>query len=156
MAGPDGNLWFAEEATQKLGVVTPTINMVVTTEPPASVAANAPFSLTVSFDYLTGLPDTAYSGTVTLGLLIPGGATLGGTLTATARNGVATFTGLTIDQAGDYQITAFSDPLNTVLTTPVTVAAPRTVTPTPTSPTPTPTDADAHHADARRRRPRLR
>ena len=44
---------------------------------------------------------TAYSGDVTLALANnPNGATLGGTLTATAANGVATFSALTLDKPG--------------------------------------------------------
>jgi hypothetical protein len=126
-AGPDGNLWFAETTSQKVGVLTPTLVLSATAEPPAFVAPNAPFGLTVSVNYLTGPVDTGYNGPVTVALVNPGGASLGGTLTATAKNGVATFTGLTINQAGSYRITAYTDPLTTTLTTPVTVSTPPTI-----------------------------
>jgi hypothetical protein len=71
--------------------------------------------------------DTGYNGPVTIALVNPGGATLGGTLTATAKNSVATFSGLSLNQVGHYQIVAYTDPLTTTLSTPVTVAVPPTV-----------------------------
>ena len=44
-AGPDGNLWFADDGTNAIGVVTldPTssTHLVVTQQPPASVTAGA-------------------------------------------------------------------------------------------------------------------
>src|SRR5206468_1596922 len=43
--------------------------------------------------------------TVTVALTTPGGASLGGTLTLTLVNGVATFTNLTVDTAGTYTLT---------------------------------------------------
>ena len=67
---------------------------------------------------------------MTLALVNPNanGATLGGTLTVAAKDGVATFTGLTLNQLGTgYRIMAFTDPLTTTLTTPVTVAVPPTI-----------------------------
>jgi streptogramin lyase len=126
-AGPDGNLWFAETTKQKLGALTPTLVLSVTAGPPAFVAPNAPFSLTVSVNYLTGPADTGYNGPVTVALLNPNGAAFGGTLTVTARNGAATFTGLTINRAGSYRIVAFTDSTTTTLSTPVTVATPPTI-----------------------------
>ncbi len=84
----------------------------------------------MSLDYLTGLVDTTYHGTVTLALATSRstGATLGGTLTATAQNGVATFTGLTLNQVGTgYRLMAYTDPLTTTLTIPLTVVVPPTI-----------------------------
>ena len=44
---------------------------------------------------------TGYNGSVTIALANnPGGSTLGGTLTVPAVNGVATFSGLTLNKAG--------------------------------------------------------
>ena len=44
---------------------------------------------------------SSFTGTVTLALANnPGAAALGGTVTATAVNGVATFSGLTLNKAG--------------------------------------------------------
>jgi hypothetical protein len=86
--GPDGNLWFTEGDTSRLGILTPTLNLLATTEPPAFVAPGNRFSLTVPVAYETGLVDAGCNGKVTVALASnPGGATLGGTLTVTAKNG---------------------------------------------------------------------
>ena len=99
--GPDGNLWFTDPGTNAIGVATLTTSqLVVTTQPPASVTAGSPFGLTVEAENSSGNPITSFNGTVTVALASnPGGATLGGTLTATASNGVATFSGLTLNKA---------------------------------------------------------
>jgi len=124
--GPDGNLWFTEGQASRLGVLTPTLNLVATTEPPAFVAPGNPFNLTVSVTYQTGLVDAGYNGPVTIALASnPGGATLGGTLTVMAKLGVANFTGLSLNKPGTgYRLTAYIDPLTTTLTTPVNVVQP--------------------------------
>ena len=87
--------------------------LVVTTPAPTSVTANAPFGLTVTAENGSGKIATTYNGRVTLGL--SGGTTdakLGSTLTVTAVNGVAAFTGLTINTAGTgYTLTASSGTL---------------------------------------------
>ena len=86
--------------------------LVITTQPAASVAAGAPFSVTVSAEDSSGNVDTTFSGPVTISLLNnPGGAfsTLGGTTTVNASGGVATFSGLTLTQVGTgytFQITS--------------------------------------------------
>ena len=72
--------------------------LVVTTEPPSSVTAGSSFGLTVTAEDGFGTVDTSFNGTVTLSS--PSGVTLGGSLTATAQNGVAVFSGLTDDLAG--------------------------------------------------------
>jgi streptogramin lyase len=99
--GPDGNLWFTDSGTNAVGVATlATSQLVVRQQPPSSIAAGSPFGLTVQAEDSSGNPITTFNGTVTVGLAInPGGATLGGTLTATASNGVATFSGMTIIKA---------------------------------------------------------
>jgi len=100
-AGPNGNIWFTDPGTNAIGVATLTTSqLVVTTQPPASVTAGSPFALTVTAENSSGAPITTFDGTVTVALASnPGGATLGGTLTATASNGVATFSGLTLTTA---------------------------------------------------------
>jgi virginiamycin B lyase len=99
--GPDGNLWFLDVGTNAIGVATLTTSqLVVTAQPPSSVTAGSGFGLTVTAEDSSGNPITSFNGTVTVGLgNNPGGATLGGTLTATASNGVATFSGLTLTKA---------------------------------------------------------
>jgi streptogramin lyase len=99
--GPDGNLWFTDTGNNAIGVATLTANqLVVTAQPPASVTAGSGFGLTVTAENSSGNPITSFDGTVTVALASnPGGATLGGTLTATASDGVATFSGLTLTTA---------------------------------------------------------
>ena len=55
----------------KLGVLAPTLGLVATAEPPAFVAPNAPFGLTVTVDYPSGPLDTGFNGNVTLALVNP-------------------------------------------------------------------------------------
>ena len=97
-----------------------------------------PFGLTVTVDDPSGQVDSNYNGTVTLTLLpnLSYLATLGGTLTVMAQNGVANFTGLTLDQTGTgFQIVATTDdqtstattPIAIVQSTPVAVAKPTTI-----------------------------
>ena len=75
-------------------------NFVVTQQPPASVTAGTSFGLTVEAEDSSGNLDSSFNGTVTVALANnPGGATLGGTLTVTASDGVATFSGLTLTTA---------------------------------------------------------
>jgi streptogramin lyase len=86
-------------------LVDPATKLVVTTQPPSSIATGTPFSLTVTDEYVSGSVDTAFHGTITVSLPSPnvGGSTivLGGNLTVTASNGIATFTGLTINITGN-------------------------------------------------------
>ena len=89
--------------------------VVVTTQPPSSVAANVPFSLTVTAEDNAGNVDTSYTGPVLLTLTTSAGAdataALGGTFIVDAIRGVATFSGLTdptISTPGTYTISAYS------------------------------------------------
>ena len=76
--------------------------LVVTTQPPASVTAGSGFGLVVTAEDAFGNVDPTFTGSVTLALANnPGGATLGGTLAVNASAGVATFSGLTLNKAGD-------------------------------------------------------
>jgi hypothetical protein len=101
MTGPDGNLWFTDRGTVSIGVATlATSQLVVTTQPSASVTAGSGFGLTVTAEDSSGNPITSFNGTVTVAIDDnPGGTTLGGTLTATASNGVASFSGLTLNKS---------------------------------------------------------
>jgi virginiamycin B lyase len=137
-SGPDGNVWYTEIDGSKIGLVVPTRSVVVASEPPARVATNVEFGLTVDVTYETGVVDTTYNGAVKLALENnPGGATLGGLTTVTAHNGVATFSGLTLNEVGaGYRLVAYTDPLTTTVTSPVTVATPPT--PQPPAPVETP------------------
>src|SRR5262249_10939792 len=79
---------------------TTTTHLVVTAQPPASVTAGSTFSLTVKAEDSSGTVDNSFNGTVTVALANLGSAVLGGTLTATAQKGVATFSDLRLNKAG--------------------------------------------------------
>ena len=106
---------MVETGANKIGVLTPTFTLVASPEPPAFVAPNAPFGLTISAFYQSGVLDMVFNGNVSLTLpnANPTGAALGGTLAVAARDGVATFSGSTNDRAGTYRIMAFTDPNTT-------------------------------------------
>jgi streptogramin lyase len=125
-AGPDGNLWFADRGTLSIGVVTLNTNadhFVVTQQPPVSVTAGTPFGLAVEAEDSSGNLDSSFNGTVTAGLANnPGGATLGGTLSVTASQGVATFSNLTLTQAAaGYTLAVSSSGVDSVTTSAITV-----------------------------------
>ena len=76
-------------------------HLVVTTEPPSSVTAGSEFILKVSVEDAYGNVVTGFTGSVTIALGInPDGSTLGGTLSVTVVNGIATFTNLTLNKKG--------------------------------------------------------
>ena len=85
--------------------------LVATTQPPARVTAGTPFGLTVTAENADGSVNTSFNGNVTIALIDfdENSATLGGTVTVTAANGVAAFSGLTLDQAGSYALSVSSD-----------------------------------------------
>ena len=127
-SGPDGNVWLRPGGVgTHVAVVTPPRTWRSTARLPGFVAPAKTFSMSVSLHYLTGPVDTAFNGRSPLALANPGGAALGGTLTATAKDGVATFSGLSISQAGQYQIVASADPTTTMMSPTVTVAVPPTI-----------------------------
>ena len=118
-AGPDGNLWFAD-GSGAIGVVSTNVqpHFVVTTAPPAPVTAGQGFGLTVTAEYGSGIVDPLFTGNVTVSLVnYPGGAgsTLGGgsKLTVPAVQGVATFSGLSLDKAAvGYTLQVASSAIN--------------------------------------------
>ena len=94
-----------------------TAYVVVTTQPPATVTAGSGFGLTVVVEDSLGNVDTSFNGTVTVGLASnPIGGTLGGTLSVTAQSGVATFSGLTLNEPGGYTLSVSSSGLVTATT----------------------------------------
>jgi hypothetical protein len=103
--------------------------LVVTTEPPATVTAGSGFGLVAAAEDPLGNVDPTDNADVTLALAHnPGGASLGGTATVMLRNGVATFGGLTLDRAAaGYVLAASSGGLSTGLSSGLDVhAAPAT------------------------------
>jgi uncharacterized repeat protein (TIGR03803 family) len=100
---------------------TPTVTQAVFTSQPTTVTAGTSQSFSVSTESAGGAV-VAQGGTVTLSIASgPSGATLGGTLTATATNGVATFSGITFTKAGTYTLTAASSGLTSGTSTTITV-----------------------------------
>ena len=90
-------------ATSSAITVTPAAatQVVITSEPPASVVVNASFGLIAAIEDAYGNVETSSSSTVKVALdNNPGGAKLGGTLSVKASKGVATFSGLTLNKAG--------------------------------------------------------
>ncbi len=95
--------------------------LVVTTQPPSSVTAGVPFGLVVTAKNASGQTNTSFNGSVTVSSNSGGGLT--GSTTVTAVNGVATFSGLTLTQAGTFSLTVSGGGLPPVVTQPITVTA---------------------------------
>ncbi len=94
---------------------------------PSGAAAGAAINpaITVAIAGATGAVDTTANGSVTLSIASnPGGGTLGGTLTATAVNGIATFSGLSISQPGaGYTLSATSSGLTSATSAAFTITS---------------------------------
>jgi hypothetical protein len=97
--------------------------LVITQEPPSSVALNAGFGLIVVIEDAYGNVVTSANNTVNLALANnPTGAKLGGTLSVKAKNGVATFSGLTLNKRGSgYTLKVSSTGLTGATTTVINV-----------------------------------
>jgi len=110
---------LATGATQ--GSVTPrtkvseafTISTQLTfTTQPSATQPDALFTVVVAAKDTAGTTDTAYTGTITISLY-SGSGTLSGTLSRAAVSGVATFTGLSIDDEGTYSLNATGTEVST-------------------------------------------
>jgi uncharacterized repeat protein (TIGR03803 family) len=103
-------------------IAPPATQTVITTQPATTVTAGTPQSISVSLNTAAGLLSNLTQSTVTLSIGNgPQGATLGGTLSVAAVNGVANFSGLTFDTAGVYTITTSDGLLTPATTTTITV-----------------------------------
>jgi streptogramin lyase len=102
-AGPDGNVWFTDAGGAAGEVNLNVPPQFVVTAAPTGVVAGQGFGLTVTAEYGSGIVDPLFNGSVTISLAnapTGGSSTLGGThLTVTAVDGVATFSGLSLDKA---------------------------------------------------------
>jgi len=102
--------------------------LIIPTQPPTSVTAGDTFGFPVAVADAYGNVEPSFSGSVTIALSNnPDGGVLNGAFTVAATNGIATFSGLSIDLAvAGYTIEATSGSLIPVTTTPidVTPAAP--------------------------------
>ncbi len=87
--------------TDPFNVAPEADQLVITTEPPSTVTSSSGFGLTVMAEDLTGNVATNFNGNVTLYLdANPSNEMLGGMVTVPAVNGVAVFSGLTLNQPG--------------------------------------------------------
>jgi hypothetical protein len=113
--------------------------LAIAVEPPGSVAAGSAFGLTVVVEDSSGSVITSYNAIVAIALASnPGGATLGGDPTALVTNGVATFSGLTLNKPGSgYTLRVSGGSVAPVTTAPISVSASGSQSPLPT-PTPSP------------------
>lgn len=92
---------FEADATDSAGSSPVATKVVVTTQPAGSTAAGAPFSLVVSVEDVSSSVVFGSTANVTVAIgTNPSSGTLSGTLTVAAVAGVATFTGLSINNVG--------------------------------------------------------
>ena len=96
--------------------------LAVTNQPPV-VTQGAPFEVDVSAEDPFGNVETSFAGNVTLSLAKnPGDATLGGTLTVAAIDGVASFSDLTLNSSDNgYAIQAVATGLTSAATSAIDV-----------------------------------
>jgi len=77
-----------------------------TSQPPASTASGASFGTVVTVQDAAGNTVTGNTSQVSVALTSANGATLNGTKSVAASNGVTTFSGLSVAKAGSYSLTA--------------------------------------------------
>ncbi len=104
-------------STNSFNVTAAASRLVITTEPPSTIAANTAFAVNVSVEDASGDVITGYNGTVTIAIA---GDPAGGSVTVQVVNGVADFD-LVFNQAGSYSLVATSRGLTSATTTPITV-----------------------------------
>ena len=97
--------------------------VVITTEPPATVKLSSPFSIQASIEDAYGNLVTTATNIISVALAAnPTGAVLGGTLSASANGGVAAFANLTINKVGNgYTLQLSSASLTGATTTAIDV-----------------------------------
>jgi hypothetical protein len=114
-----------------------TLLVVITSPPPGSVAVNAAFGLTAAVETSQHEVVTSFNGDITIVLATnPGGAVLGGPVTVRASNGVAVFSGLSLNKAGNgYQLKATSGGTSSTPDSLNVVGSPPPPPPPPSPPT---------------------
>jgi virginiamycin B lyase len=129
-AGPHNSVWFAERHSGNLGIVSPSLHVVVVGAPFSSISAGSAFGVSVQVEDDSNTIDTDYSGPVTLSLATaPAGGALGGTISANATGGVASFAGITLNQGGSYTIQVSTSGAAPAIFAVPTVVAPVTLPP---------------------------
>jgi hypothetical protein len=127
VAASDGSIWFAELNSGNVATIGPSLQITVTSPPPLKMQLGETFGLTVAVDFDSGGVDTGYDGTVSLGLVsatAAGAGALVGTTSVTAVNGVATFNGLSLVDAGSFSIQVKSGSVAPATVGPISVAGP--------------------------------
>ncbi len=127
-----GNLYIADFSNNRILKYQMTLS--VTTQPPTNKNVSTAFSTAVSLiDVGSGGVFTDFTGTVTVAIQSgsgTAGATLGGTTSVSAVNGVATFSNLTIDTPGTGYILTFSTTnYGSATSNTFTISGPLTYTP---------------------------
>jgi hypothetical protein len=99
---------FQSVVSSSFTVIPAAATALAFTTQPSNVASGAAITPAVQVAVQDNFGNTVSTATnaITVSLTVPNGATLGGTLTRNAASGVATFTGLTVDRAGAYTLTA--------------------------------------------------
>jgi streptogramin lyase len=97
ISGPDNSLWFAD-SSGAIGEVIPGTPNRFMAAPPLAATAGIGFGLTVLVGASASDVDTAFDGSVTATLFNQADVAVGNQ-TVTAHDGVANFTGLTLDAA---------------------------------------------------------
>jgi hypothetical protein len=107
----------------------PASRLVLMSEPPATMRAGSRFNLSVAAEDSLGNLATNYTGSITLTLANnPSGGYLTGPVTVAVVGGIAVFSGLSVDRAGQgYSLTASNNGLSTT-TTPFDLTAPLAIT----------------------------
>jgi uncharacterized repeat protein (TIGR03803 family) len=97
--------------------------LAIATQPPSSITAGGSISpILVDVENANGTVNTTATNSVTLSVYYgPSGSSIVGTTTVSAVNGVATFSGLSLDTAGLYTLEASGTSLYTALTSGITV-----------------------------------
>jgi uncharacterized repeat protein (TIGR03803 family) len=104
LAVTDGSL--SSVVTSSFTVSAPPAELGIATQP-ADSTAGAPLSVTVNLEDSSGNVITVATSDVTLSIKKgPAGAVLNGTATVASVNGVATFSGLSLDTVGTYKLLA--------------------------------------------------
>ena len=118
-----GNLTPATTSGISVTTVTAT-HLVVTMQPPGSITAGNGFGLTVTAEDGSGNAAPSFNTPITVGLAGGAGTVLlGGTLTATPSNGVASFGNLTLNAGGSFALVVSGGGLSATTST-INVTAP--------------------------------
>jgi adhesin/invasin len=98
--------------------------LVFTSQPASTTAASSlGSSIQVTAEDAAGVVVTSYLSSVTVALTTAGGATLSGTLSATPSNGIASFSGLSVNKVGAYTLTATASGLTPAVSSGFTITA---------------------------------